>query len=120
MPLIPTREANSGARGCTPHACSFRDHAKEMHDLGVDQIFGLSTQNREYQEEVVYRLHLPFVMLSDEKLELTNAMRLPTFQAEDVGTLLKRMVLVIENGKVVKVFYPVFPQTAVGRRLLTI
>jgi peroxiredoxin len=58
---------------------------------------------------VADRIHLPFPLLSDEKLELTKAMKLPTFHVDEVGTLLKRMALVIENGRIVKVFYPVFP-----------
>jgi len=98
-----------GARGCTPQTCSFRDHAKELQKLGINQIFGLSTQDTEYQKEAASRLHLPFSILSDEKLELTKAMRLPTFHVKEIGTLMKRMVLIIDGGKVVKVFYPVFP-----------
>lgn len=54
-------------------------------------------------------MHLPFPLLSDEKLEFTRALKLPTFEADGVGTLLKRMVLIIKNGKIIKVFYPVFP-----------
>jgi peroxiredoxin len=100
---------HAGARGCSPHSCSFRDHAKELADLGIGHIFGLSTQDTEYQREVVTRLHLNFPILSDEKLELTNAMKLPKFELPDVGVLLKRMVLLIKEGTIVKVFYPVFP-----------
>jgi peroxiredoxin len=36
-------------------------------------------------------------------------MNLPTFHVDEVGTLMKRMVLILENGKIKKVFYPVFP-----------
>jgi peroxiredoxin len=106
-----------GARGCTPQSCSFRDHAKELHDLGIKQIFGLSTQDTEYQKEVVDRLHLPFPILSDENLELTHALQLPTFDVQEVGTLLKRMVLILENDKIVKVFYPVFPPEGSAREV---
>ena len=98
-----------GARGCTPQSCSFRDHAKELHDLGINHIFGLSTQDTGYQKEVATRIHLPFPILSDDKLELTKAIELPTFDVDGVGTLLKRMVLIVDGGKIVKVFYPVFP-----------
>ena len=72
-------------------------------------IFGLSTQDEEYQKEAAQRLHLPFPLLSDERLELTKALKLPTFEAEGVGILLKRMVLIIKDGTITKVFYPVFP-----------
>jgi peroxiredoxin len=97
-----------GARGCTPQSCSFRDHFSELKALGVDHVFGLSTQDPGYQREAAERLHLPFRLLSDERLALTRAMNLPTFEVEDM-TLLKRFTLVIENGSIAHVFYPVFP-----------
>jgi len=97
-----------GARGCTPQSCAFRDHASELVDLGVNAVFGLSTQTPADQKEAASRLELPFSLLSDESLALANAMRLPTFKVDN-KTLLKRFTLVIRNGVVVKVFYPVFP-----------
>jgi peroxiredoxin len=97
-----------GARGCTPQSCSFRDHFAELKALGVDHVFGLSTQDIPYQREAAERLHLPFPILSDEHLALTQALRLPTFQTSGM-TLLKRLALVIKDGKIEHVFYPVFP-----------
>jgi peroxiredoxin len=97
-----------GARGCTPQSCSFRDHFGELKRLGVAQLYGLSTQDTAYQQEAASRLHLPFPILSDEKLGLAKALRLPTFSVAGM-TLLKRMALVIDNGTITKAFYPVFP-----------
>ena len=97
-----------GARGCTPQSCSFRDHFGELKALGVARVFGLSTQDTAYQQEAVARLHLPFPVLSDEKLALATALRLPTFTAAGM-TLLKRMALVIDDGAITHAFYPVFP-----------
>jgi peroxiredoxin len=97
-----------GARGCTPQSCSFRDHFAELKGLGVDHLFGLSTQDSDYQREAAERLHLPFAILSDGQLELTRAMNLPTFETSGM-TLLKRFTLVIRDGDVEQVFYPVFP-----------
>ncbi|MGE5771300.1 MAG: peroxiredoxin [Hyphomicrobiales bacterium] len=97
-----------GARGCTPQSCSFRDHFGELKRLGVAQLFGLSTQDTEYQQEAAKRLHLPFPILSDEKLALTKALRLPTFSVAGM-TLLKRMALIIDDSRITKAFYPVFP-----------
>lgn len=97
-----------GARGCTPQSCSFRDHFGELKRLGVAQLFGLSTQDTAYQQEAATRLHLPFAILSDEKRTLTEALGLPTFVTSGM-TLLKRMALVIDDGTITKVFYPVFP-----------
>jgi peroxiredoxin len=97
-----------GARGCTPQSCSFRDHFAELSALGVDRLFGLSTQDITYQREAVERLHLPFPMLSDEDLRLAGAIRLPTFKTSGM-TLLKRLTMVIKDGTIEHVFYPVFP-----------
>ncbi|MGH6968747.1 MAG: peroxiredoxin [Stellaceae bacterium] len=97
-----------GARGCTPQSCSFRDHLDDLKRLGVTHLFGLSTQSSDYQREAAERLHLPFAILSDEHLALTKAMNLPVFQTSGI-TLLKRFTLVIDDGTVTHVFYPVFP-----------
>jgi len=108
QPLPEGWDAIPGARGCTPQSCSFRDHFAELEGLGVAQLFGLSTQDTAYQREAVERLHLPFPVLSDESLALARALDLPTFAVAGM-TLLKRMALVIDDGVISKVFYPVFP-----------
>ncbi len=96
-----------GARGCTPQSCAFRDHHTELQRLGA-QVFGLSTQDTAYQKEVAGRLHLPFDLLSDNTLELTTRLKLPTFEMGGM-TLVKRLTLIIRDGVIEKVFYPVFP-----------
>jgi peroxiredoxin len=101
-------DAIPGARGCTPQSCSFRDHFAELRGLGVAHLYGLSTQDTDYQREAMERLHLPFALLSDAGLQLTRALDLPTFVVEGM-TLIRRMVLVIDDGLITKVFYPVFP-----------
>jgi peroxiredoxin len=105
---LPGWDQIPGARGCTPQSCSFRDHFGELRRLGVVQLFGLSTQDTAYQLEAATRLHLPFAILSDEKLTLAKALKLPTFTTAGM-TLLKRMALVIDDGAITKAFYPVFP-----------
>ena len=97
-----------GARGCTPQSCGFRDRFAELKGLGVSHLFGLSTQDTDYQREAAERLHLPFAILSDAGLAFTRAMKLPTFIVAGM-TLLKRMALVVDEGIVGKAFYPVFP-----------
>jgi peroxiredoxin len=107
VPLPDGWDVIPGARGCTPQSCSFRDHHLELNDRGVD-VFGLSTQDTEYQREVRDRLHLPFQLLSDRSLQLKSAMHLPTFRVQGLD-LYKRLTLIIDTGKIEKVFYPVFP-----------
>jgi peroxiredoxin len=106
-----------GARGCTPQSCSFRDHFAELKALDVQRLFGLSTQDSAYQREAAERLHLPFPILSDEQLKLTRAMKLPTFETSRM-TLLKRFTLVIDDGIVTHVFYPVFPPDRSARDVI--
>jgi peroxiredoxin len=108
VPLPEGWDMIPGARGCTPQSCGFRDHFAELKALGVAQVFGLSTQDTGYQQEAANRLHLPFPLLSDDKLQFTRALDLPTFIVAGME-LIKRMVLVIDDGKITKVFYPVFP-----------
>ncbi len=96
-----------GARGCTPQSCAFRDHHEELRSLGA-RVFGLSTQSTEYQREAAERLHLPFELLSDESLSFGRALGLPVFEAEGT-TLIKRLTLIVNEGRIGKVFYPVFP-----------
>lgn len=97
-----------GARGCTPESCGFRDHYAELRDDGVGEVFGLSTQSSEYQREARDRLHLPFEMLSDAEWELANELDLPRFSIEG-DDYLERLTLVVSDGRVEYVFYPVFP-----------
>lgn len=106
--LVPEWDEIPGARGCTPQSCAFRDHYAELKAAGADQVFGLSTQSTAYQSEMAARLHLPFPVLSDEALALTRAVRLPTFEAAGL-TLIKRLALIVDDGLITHVFYPVFP-----------
>ena len=100
-------DAIPGARGCTPQACAFRDHAAELAALGA-RLFGLSTQDTAYQKEMVGRLHLPFEVLSDRDRSLAAALNLPIFEIGGMR-LIKRLTLVVNGGKIEHVFYPVFP-----------
>ena len=129
-PVPGAWDAIPGARGCTPESCGFRDHARALEDLGAT-IFGVSAQTTEDQREAAERLQLSFELLSDRRLELASALRLPTFQVpadlalvlglrtkatsgderegEQPVTLLKRLTMVMREGQIERVFYPVFP-----------
>ncbi len=106
-PLPPGWDEIPGARGCTPQSCGFRDHAAELAAFGA-RVAGLSAQSLADQVEFAERNRMPFPVVSDERLELARALGLPTFEVEGL-TLYKRLALVAERGRIVKVFYPVFP-----------
>lgn len=106
--LVDDWDMVPGARGCTPQTCAFRDLHRVLIEAGAARVFGLSTQDTGYQRAAAEHLHLPFALLSDEKLALTRALRLPTMQAAGL-TLIKRLALIIDDARITKVFYPVFP-----------
>ncbi|MCK1713044.1 MULTISPECIES: peroxiredoxin [unclassified Bradyrhizobium] len=106
--LVDDWDMIPGARGCTLQTCAFRDLFAELKAAGVSHVFGLSTQSNEYQTEMASRLHLPFPVLSDENLELTRALNLPTMEVAGL-TLIKRLALIVDDARITHVFYPVFP-----------
>jgi peroxiredoxin len=115
---LPTGwDAIPGARGCTPEACGFRDLSEQFAALGAE-LFGLSTQDTAYQQEAADRLRLPYDLLSDVDLRLTRALHLPTFMVDEM-TLLRRLTLVIHDGRVQHVQYPVFPPDRAAGDALT-
>jgi peroxiredoxin len=107
-----------GARGCTPEACDFRDHHADLLAAGATGVFGISSQDTDYQREVVERLRLPFAMLSDPQLSLAENLGLPTFGVGDL-TLFKRITLIASDGVIEHVFYPVFPPDRHAQQVLT-
>jgi peroxiredoxin len=106
-PLRADWDQIPGARGCTPQACDFRDHAGQLAELGA-AVAGVSTQHTEYQAEVARRLSLSFPLLSDAQLRLATALRLPTFEVAG-QTLLRRLTMIVRDGRIERVWYPVFP-----------
>ena len=107
VPLLPGWDETPGARGCTPQSCAFRDL---YPDLGVP-VAGLSAQTLDDQLEFAERNRMPFPVIADPGREVGAALALPTFEIEG-HTLYKRLTLVAEQGRIAKVFYPVFPPDA--------
>ena len=107
--IVPDEwNAIPGARGCTPQACYFRDLLSELKAHGVQNVYGLSTQSTEYQQEVKERLHLPYDLISDEKLIFVRDLNLPTIEWKG-DKLVKRITLAVSEGKIIRTWYPVFP-----------
>src|SRR4030081_2960427 len=102
--LVDDWDMIPGARGCTPQTCSFRDLYTDLKAAGANHVLGLSTQDNVYQIEMASRLHLPFPVLSDEKLALSRALKLPPMQVAGL-TLIKRLALIIDDGVIRPVFY---------------
>lgn len=111
-------DAIPGARGCSTEACDFRDHHQELRDAGADRVYGMSSQNPDYQAELVERLRLPFVMLSDQNFGLADTLRLPTFAAPGHERLYSRLTLVVRDGLIEHVFYPIFPPNTHAQQVL--
>jgi peroxiredoxin len=107
VPLLPGWDETPGARGCTPQSCAFRDL---YPDLGVP-VAGLSAQTLDDQHEFAERNRMPFPVVADPERKLGAALRLPTFEIQGL-TLYRRLTLVAEQGRIEKVFYPVFPPDA--------
>lgn len=107
VPLPDGWDQIPGARGCTPQSCAFRDHHQELQALGT-KVFGLSVQSTNYQREMATRLHLPFQVLSDDRYQFQKGLSLPTFVAAGM-TLLKRVTLIVHQGRIEAVHYPIFP-----------
>jgi peroxiredoxin len=105
--MPPGWDAIPGARGCTPQSCAFRDHAAELGALGA-LVAGLSAQPLDDQLEFAERNHMPFPVIADPELRLRDALGLPTFEVAGL-VLYKRLAWIAERGRIVKVFYPVFP-----------
>lgn len=114
-PLIGWNEI-PGARGCTPQSCGFRDHYSEVRRF-AGEIIGVSAQSLEEQKSAKLRLALPFELLNDSAFLLAGVLRLPTFEYEG-KRLIKRLALIVENGIIRKVFYPVFPPDNNARQVI--
>lgn len=111
-------DAIPGARGCSTEACDFRDHFADLRAAGATNVWGLSSQDPDYQAEVVERLRLPFRMLSDPDFALAESLSLPTFSAPGHDRLYSRLTIIARNGRIEHVFYPVFPPNTHAQQVL--
>ena len=111
-------DAIPGARGCSTEACDFRDHFADLQAAGAAQVWGLSSQDPDYQAEVVERLRLPFRMLSDPEFTVADSLNLPTFSAPGHERLYSRLTIVARDGRIEHVFYPIFPPSTHAQQVL--
>lgn len=119
QPDPPDWDLIPGAHGSTPELEGFRDRADAFAALPV-RLLGLSRQTTEYQRELVARLALPFPILSDAQGHFAAGVELPSFVTGGV-IYLKRLTLLIENGRIAAVFYPVLtPAHHAGEVLLAL
>lgn len=106
-----------GARGCTNEACAFRDHHADLAAAGAAIVYGVSSQETDYQSELVERLNLQFSMLADPDFTIADALDLPTFSAGG-QRLYKRLTLIVRDGRIEHHFYPIFPPDDHAREAL--
>jgi peroxiredoxin/DNA-binding transcriptional MerR regulator len=111
-------DAIPGARGCSTEACDFRDHFADLQAAGATHVWGMSSQDPDYQAEVVQRLRLPFSMLSDPDFTVADALHLPTFSAPGHPRLYARLTIVARGGRIEHVFYPIFPPNTHAQQVL--
>ena len=105
-----------GAHGSTPEAEGFRESYSKYTEFGFE-VLGVSMQPPEEQQEFATRLALPYPLLSDQYGTLSGSLRLPSFEAG--GTVyLKRLTLVVANGLIERVVYPVHPPDTHPKDLL--
>lgn len=118
VPNPPGWDAIPGAHGSTPEAEGFRDLYHGFAEM-PSALFGLSLQPREEQQELVARLKLPYELLSDAAGTFRKATHLPVF--ETGGKLyLSRLTLVLRDGRIEHVFYPVHPPHSHAREVLAL
>jgi DNA-binding HxlR family transcriptional regulator/peroxiredoxin len=99
-PLPPEWADIPGAVGCTLESTTYRDRYAEFQRMGV-QVHGLSTQRTDQLSAFSHHARLPFPLLSDEDLQLTAALRLPTFRAAGVERL-KRLTMVVDPDREIR------------------
>lgn len=105
VPDPPGWDDIPGAHGSTPETECFRDHYLKFRAQRIE-VFGVSTQSSEHHRELASRLAVPFALLSDEQFALREALDLPTFAAG--GTpYLKRLTMLVRDGRISHTFYPV-------------
>ncbi|WP_329199767.1 winged helix-turn-helix transcriptional regulator [Streptomyces sp. NBC_01435] len=95
-----------GTSGCTLESCTYRDRSAEFTAAGAS-VRGISTQRPDEQRAFAEAERLRFPLLSDAELELTAALRLPTFRTGGTSRL-KRLTLVVDRDRTVReALYPI-------------
>lgn len=97
-----------GARGCTAELRGVSQALDALRSAGAAAVFGLSTQDSAYQAEAARRLGLGFPLLADPTMRVGRDLDLPLFTI-DGATYYQRLTLVVQDGVIEHVFYPVFP-----------
>ena len=105
---LPTGWNNvPGARGCTPQNITINEHVDDLLKYGATPI-GISTQPIVELSKLSESMEFSQTLLSDINLKFNEKLNIPTFQVEN-KTMYKRLTLILNESKIIKVFYPVFP-----------
>lgn len=106
-PPPPGWRETPGAFGCSAENCGFRDHARQLADLGA-AVVGLSAQPLAEQREFAERERIPYPLANDSRFVLADLLDLPTFEVGGMR-LYRRLTLIARQGTIERVFYPIFP-----------
>ena len=96
-----------GARGCTPQNITINEHIDDLLKYGAIPI-GISTQPIVELSKLSELREFSQTLLSDVNLKFNEKLDIPTFQVEN-KTMYKRLTLILNESKIIKVFYPIFP-----------
>ena len=105
-----------GAHGSTSELEGFARLHHGFADVGV-LLLGLSGQAAVEQRGFSDRHALPFPLLSDADRSFQRALELPMFEAGGKA-FLTRLTLVLRDGAIEQVYYPVHPPDAHGREVM--
>jgi len=104
-PNPPDWDIIPGAHGSTPQALAYSMARARFRDIGV-KLFGLSSQDLEWQQEFAARNQLTCALLSDAQLKFATALGLPMFTTGGVSYL-KRLTLITRDSMIEAVRFPV-------------
>lgn len=94
--------------GCTKEACQFRDKFEAFKKTGA-VIFGISRQGIQSHKDFTGKYHIPFDLLTDESGAIAKMYGIESYPV--VGFLKRESVLIGKNGKILKYYQNVNPET---------
>lgn len=102
---LPGEAEEESLEAETAECRGFAEHCLDFGSMH-HRVVGVSSQSARSLLSLASQEALPHVVLSDDRLELAEEMGLPTFEVDGVCRY-ERLTLIVRDGRVEKVFYPV-------------